>query len=193
MSNEPLQAKSPLLPERHDEPDLFVCDIFHAAPKSDLASMEYPLFTLSTKPDMKEREYHQGDRWVKIAPSNIGLATVHDRDLLIYCISQLMAALKEGRPIAKTVRLNVHDVMQVTNRSTGQRGYKLFQDMLRRLQSTRIETNITQGGIETWEAFSFIDHVKTVKKPGKGECWRLRSRSRTIQDANERIEELRRR
>ena len=79
--------RSPLLPDRHPEPDFFVCDIFDAAPKSDTASMEHPLFTLSTKPDMNMREYGSEESvWLKLSPSPIGLATVHDRDVLIYCI-----------------------------------------------------------------------------------------------------------
>ena len=58
--------------------------------------------------------------------------------------------------------------MQVTNRSTGQRGYKLFNDALRRLQGTQIETNITTGGKEEMDLFSFIDRARTVKETRDG-------------------------
>ena len=44
--------RSPLLPDRHPQRDLFVCDIVDAVPKGDMSSMENPVFTLSTKPDM---------------------------------------------------------------------------------------------------------------------------------------------
>lgn len=37
-----------------------------------------------------------GKSYVEIRPNMIGLATVHDRDVLIYCISQVMAALNDG-------------------------------------------------------------------------------------------------
>ncbi|MFV1607245.1 plasmid replication initiator RepA, partial [Phaeobacter sp. JH20_10] len=43
--------RTPLLPLRHAQGDFFVCDIFDAAPKGDMASMAHPIFTLSTKPD----------------------------------------------------------------------------------------------------------------------------------------------
>lgn len=155
--------RSPLLPDRHPEPDFFVCDIFDAVPKSDTASMEHPLFTLSTKPDMNTRQYRNGNNWLKIEPSNIGLATVHDRDILIYCISKCMAALNEGKKISRHIRFNCHDLMQVTNRSTGKRGYELLRDSLRRLQGTRIETNITTGGQEQWEMFGLITGVKETR------------------------------
>ena len=161
-------ARSPLLPERHPEPDFFICDIFDAAPKSDTASMEHPLFTLSTKPDMQAREYRQGDKWIRVSPSDLGLATVHDRDILIYCISQCMARLNAGKEVHRTLRFNAHDLLKVTNRQTSKRGYKLFKEALIRLQSTRIETNITTGGHEQWDMFSFIDSAKTIRETREG-------------------------
>jgi Replication initiator protein A len=85
-------GRSPLLPARHPTGDLFVCDIFDAVPKGDMASMEHPIFSLSTKPDLRIRRYEHGTNYVEITPSVKGLATVHDRDILIYCISQLIAA-----------------------------------------------------------------------------------------------------
>ena len=75
-------SRSPLLPDRHPTPDIFVCDIFDAAPKGDMASMEHPIFSLSTKPDLRIRRYEHGTRYVEITPSVKGLATVHDRDIL---------------------------------------------------------------------------------------------------------------
>lgn len=169
MTNQPVkQERSPLLPDRHPEPDFFICDIFDAAPKSDTAAMEHPLFTLSTKPDMQVREYRNGDKWIKLSPSNIGLATVHDRDILIYCISQCMARLNAGQQVHRTLRFNAHDLLKVTNRATNNIGYKLLKSSLFRLQNTAIETNITTGGTEQWELFSFIESAKTIKETREG-------------------------
>ena len=39
-----------------------------------------------------------GQATIEVTPSVKGLATIHDKDVLIYCVSQLMAALNEGRP-----------------------------------------------------------------------------------------------
>jgi hypothetical protein len=51
-----------LLPERHPTYDLFICDVLDAIPKDDMASMEHPIFSLSTKPDMRELHYeHNGN------------------------------------------------------------------------------------------------------------------------------------
>ena len=42
----------PLLPDRHPQKDFFILDISDVVPKDDMASMEHPLFSLATKPDM---------------------------------------------------------------------------------------------------------------------------------------------
>ena len=48
-----MTGSSGLLPDRHPMGDFFVCDIFGAAPKDDLGSMEHPIFSLSTRPDRR--------------------------------------------------------------------------------------------------------------------------------------------
>jgi len=159
---------SRLLPDRHPQADFFVCDIFDAAPKSDTASMEYPLFTLSTKPDFSVKEFSSGDKWIKLSPSPAGLATVHDRDVLIYLISQCMAALNGGRKIERRMRFQAQDMLIATNRKTSGEGYKLLRAALKRLQGTQIETNITTGGKEVWKVFSFIKEAEIVRKTRDG-------------------------
>jgi hypothetical protein len=159
---------NPLLPDRHPQQDLFVCDIVDAAPKADMGSMEHPVFSLSTKPDMKPREYSNGENFIKISPSPRGLATVHDRDVLIYCISQCMAALNEGRTVQRKMKIKAHDMLVATNRQTSGRGYELLKDTLRRLQGTQIETNIKQGGEERFSVFGLIDRADVVRETRDG-------------------------
>src|SRR3546814_21188706 len=49
--------RTPLLPVRHPNQDLFICDVLDAIPKDDMASKEHPVFSLSTKPDNRTRRY----------------------------------------------------------------------------------------------------------------------------------------
>ncbi|MGF1606510.1 MAG: replication initiator protein A [Rhodothalassiaceae bacterium] len=74
------QDRSPLLPERYVQQDFFVCDIFDATPKGDLASMEHPIFSLSTKPDHRIREYRNGNNFIRINPPTQGLGSVDKLD-----------------------------------------------------------------------------------------------------------------
>ena len=92
-----------------------------ASPKDDMASMEHPLFTLATRPDRRILRYEHGEATIEVTPSVKGLATIHDKDVLIYCVSQLMAALNEGRPTSPVLHLKAHDLLLATNRETSRR------------------------------------------------------------------------
>ena len=163
-----VKERAPLLPDRHPTPDFFVCDIFDAAPKGDMASMEHPIFSLSTKPDRSVRRYENGDTYVEIKPSSDGLATVHDRDVLIYCISHLMAAINDGREVLQTVRFKAFDLLKATNRMTNGQGYDALKAAFERLSGTRISTNIVTGGKEVFETFGLIERAKIVRETRDG-------------------------
>ncbi len=160
--------RSPLLPDRTGQGDFFVCDIFDAAPKGDMASMQHPIFSLSTKPDRRVRRYEHGSTFVEITPSMKGLATVHDRDVLIYCISQLIAALNDGKPVSKTVRLKAYDLLRATNRVSDGRGYEGLKAAFERLRGTTISTNIVTGGREEFDTFGIIDRARIVREARDG-------------------------
>ena len=159
---------APLLPDRHPTPDFFVCDILDAAPKGDMASMEHPIFSLSTKPDTAVRVYEHRGITVKVTPSVEGLATVHDRDILIYCISQIIRAANDGREVSRTVRFQASDLLKATNRMTTGRGYELLKAAMERLAGTRISTNITTGGKEIFENFGLIERSRIVRETRDG-------------------------
>lgn len=154
----------PLLPERHPNQELFICDFGEVMPKSDIASMEHPLFTLSTKPDTTIREYEHNGTHVTITPSVLGLATIHDKDILIYCISQLMAGINRGEKPNRTIRLRAHDLLVSTNRQTNGQGYELLKKALKRLKGTVIETNIVTGEQDRWSVFGILEKADVVRE-----------------------------
>lgn len=160
--------RKPLLPDRSTQTDFFVCDIFDASPKSDMASMAHPIFSLSTKPDRTVRRYENGDSYVQIAPSHLGLATVHDRDVLIYCISQLMAAINEGREVSRVARFKAVDLLIATNRPLGGDSYQRLKAAFDRLAGTRLETNITTNEVEIIDGFGLIDRFRIVRETRDG-------------------------
>jgi plasmid replication initiation protein len=157
-----------LLPDRHPTADFFVCDIFDALPKDDLASMEHPIFSLATRPDRQVLRYRHNDAEVEVTPSVKGRATIHDKDILIYCVSQLMAALNAGRATARTLRLKVHDLLVATNRETSGDSYRRLRESFERLAGTRITTNIVTGETETTSGFGLIEAWEIVRRSRGG-------------------------
>lgn len=162
------QNRPPLLPDRHPQKDFFVCDIFDATPKGDMASMEHPIFSLSTKPDMRVREYQQSGVRITIKPSADGVATINDRDVLIYCISQLMHGLNEGKSLSQVVRFKAHDMLVSTNRNNAGAGYAQLKAAMERLAGTRISTNIVTGGKEIFRTFGLIESAEVVRETRDG-------------------------
>jgi plasmid replication initiation protein len=156
------------LPDRMKQGDVFVCDILDAAPKGDMASMEHPVFSISTKPDRNIRRYTNGNIFVEIVPSVKGLATVYDRDILIFCISQVISALNDGREVTQTLRFKAFDLLSSTNRGTDGRGYEQLRAAFERLSGTRIATNITTADTEVFDGFGLIDNYRIVRKTRDG-------------------------
>jgi len=168
------EASAPLLPVRHPQRELFLCDVADAVLKDDMASMEHPFFALTTKPDRRIRRYENGNTWLEVVPSVKGLATIYDKDILIFATSQLMAARKMGRPISQELLLTARDVLVFTNRHTGGRDYELLGEALARLQGTQVQTNIKTAGKEERHIFGLVDSASVARDPKSGRVTELR-------------------
>ena len=153
-----------LRPDRHIQQDFFVADILDAAPKDDMASMEHPLFALKAG-DRRVRFYERNGVGVKVMPGTYGCATIHDKDVWIYCISQLVEAMNRGcEDVSRTVRFTAYDFLVSTNRPTAGVGYQRMTDALGRLAGTRVETNIETDGYRERSGFGLIDSWRVVEK-----------------------------
>ncbi|RLJ36180.1 replication initiator protein A [Litoreibacter meonggei] len=159
--------------------DFFVCDFMGAVPKHDLASMEHPIFSLSTRPDRRILSYSHNNSEITVTPSVKGRATIFDADILIFCISQLMAAINAGRAVSRTLTLTAHDLLLATQRETSGDSYRRLRDAFERLAGTRITTNIVTGDREVTSGFGLIESWEIVRKTRAG---RMVSVSITLSD-----------
>lgn len=160
------QQTKHLLPIRHPQGDLFICDVADAVLKDDMASMEHPVFALSKKPDTTIRRYEHNGNYVEITPSVKGLATIYDKDILIYCISQIMAKINQGVQVSQYLNISIHNLLIFINRGTGGKDYKAIKDSFERLKGTVITTNVKTGGEEECQGFGLIDSFK-IKRSDK--------------------------
>ena len=162
----PVVAPAVLAPVRHPQRDFYIADLLDLAPKNDMASMEHPLFALKAG-DKRVREYRRGGVSVKVMPGTYGCATIHDKDVWIYCISQLIEGINRGREdVSRTVRFTAYDFLVTTNRRTDGDAYKRMADAMGRLAGTRIETNIETAEIREREGFGLVDAWRVVEKKG---------------------------
>jgi len=156
-----------LLPDRHRQKDLFICDVADAVLKDLMPQMEHPFYSLSKKPVKNIRRYEHNGNWIEITPSVKGLATIYDKDILIYCISQIMDSIKRGEKVSQRVQINCHALLAFTNRGTSGRDYHALTEAIDRLAGTRISTNIKTGDEEQYETFGLIDAASIRRKNGR--------------------------
>jgi plasmid replication initiation protein len=150
--------------DRYAQRDFFVADILDVSPKDDLASMEHPIFALKSG-DRHVRIYERNGVRVTIKPGHDGCATIHDKDIWIYCISQLVEAINRGREdVGRVVRFTAYDFLVTTNRQTSGEGYRLMGKALARLSGTRIETNIETAGKRERAGFGLIDSWRVIER-----------------------------
>ena len=157
---------TPLIPDRYPQGDLFICDVADAVLKDIMPQMEHPFYSLSKKPDMNIRRYEHGGNWLEVIPSVKGLATIYDKDILIYAISQIMAKFNMGEEISRKVRISAREVLMFTNRGTAGKDYNALCEAFDRLGGTRIKTNIVTGDDEQTDFFGLIDAASVKRKNG---------------------------
>lgn len=148
--------------------DLFVSDILTWSPKADRHSLEHPFFSLSKRKDVRIRNYESPDGSVKIevTPSVKGLATIWDKDVIIYAVSVLRDALNNGETLDRNKPINItaYNLLLSTNRGSGGKSYDDLELALDRLKGTVIKTNIPTGGTQKTEGFGLIEKYKIVRE-----------------------------
>ena len=130
--------------------------------RSDIFSMFWPIYALDGKSkDCVEFEYRGVS--LAITPSEFGRATVKDKEVIIYCLSHLMAAQNMKIEINRKVLFCRYDFLKTTNRGTSGKDYKILDNALKRLQSTRFTTDATISDIKIPEDTSMIEEFRKVQ------------------------------
>lgn len=92
------------------------------------------------------------------------MATIHDKDVWIYCISKLVSAMNAGEEPSRTVHFTIYDYLITTNRGTSGEYYEKAKDALDRLKSTTITTEIETAKTREARGFGLIDSWKIVEE-----------------------------
>lgn len=163
-SDEIMKKASHLSTAKHGNHDFFIADMFNNSSfKDHPASMEYPIFALKTG-DTRTRTFEHNNCVIEINPTRHGIATIHDKDIWIYCISKLIEASNKGEEISRTVRFTIYDYLITTNRTTSGRDYERTKDALERLAGTRITTNIENETRREASNFGLVESWRIVEE-----------------------------
>jgi plasmid replication initiation protein len=137
------QERQTSRPDPHPIRDFFIAELIDYAPKDSTEMMERPFFSLSKRPRKSPIEYKNADGslWIKVtAHPDYGMATIWDADILIWCISQIMAARERGdNDFGRTIYTSPYELLRGIARGTSGRDYVELMAAIKRLRSTDVE------------------------------------------------------
>ena len=118
----------------------------HGKVRGERSVMDFPFFALSKVPVEKELEFKIGKLSIQIRPSATGIATMYDKEIILYVASLMNQAIQRGEEVDQNFTFTAHDFFRITGVARpSKRDYDRFTDALERLQGTQIKTNIQTG------------------------------------------------
>tara|TARA_A100000171_G_scaffold45547_1_gene49410 strand:+ start:2398 stop:3345 length:948 start_codon:yes stop_codon:yes gene_type:complete len=145
---------------------VFDCaDVLDLPLKGEMLSLEIPFFSLERK-DLLPWSWisSDGNTSVQVACSQDGRATMKDKDILIFCVSQIIAALNMGAKPGRTLRFGARAFLQATNRGTRGDDYRRLRDSLKRLKGTLVTVETRGKSTRSARQVSFIDEWSVLEK-----------------------------
>lgn len=147
--------------------DLFLTNLADAPVKDERALMEFPFFSLQKRPRTTPFIFDDGTVRIEIQPGPKGIATIWDKDILIYLTSLVNDRIEQGEDPNRTIRFSAHDFLKMTGRGTGKQAYELFLDALLRLRSTNIATNVESAGERERRGFGWIEDWRVIERTNR--------------------------
>ena len=128
---------------------------------------EFPFFALTKRAQMEPMTFESDTARIEINPSKTGVATIYDKEILLYIASLMVERLENGEAVERTMSFTANDLFRMTGTNPSARSYTSLKASLSRLQGTQIITNIETGGEGSDSAFSWLlkADIKYTKMP----------------------------
>jgi plasmid replication initiation protein len=149
------------MPSRIPQGELFLLDSpLYGEIRGERSLMAFPFFALSKNAWMKPLSYQTDTVTIEVRPSASGVATIYDKEIVLYIASLMAAKLEAGEDVAQDFVFTAHDLFSVTGSNHSARSYGRLSEALERLQGTQIKTNIEAGGEGEEGFFSWLSEAK---------------------------------
>lgn len=134
--------------------------------RGERSLMAFPFFALSKGKWTKPLAYKTDAVSIEIVATSKGIATIYDKEVLLYIASLMVAKLEAGVGVSQDFYFTAHDLFRVTGVNGSARSYARLSDALERLQGTQIKTNIEAGdegqaGFFSWLSEAQLHYTKT--------------------------------
>ena len=126
---------------------------------NDRNTMLHSFFALEAKRS-DPIEYKANGVEIIVQGTKSGLATINDKEILVYICSIASQKLARGEHVTQKFRFTAHDFFSVTGKTPGGKTYRYFAAALERLQGTQIKTNIVTGGRRERTWFSWLKSAR---------------------------------
>ncbi|HTG38032.1 replication initiator protein A [Sphingomonas sp.] len=120
----------------------------------------FPFFALSKQRWMKPLSYNHDRVMIEVRPSASGVATIYDKEIVLYIASLMAAKIEAGETVQQDFVFTAHDLFTVTGSNHSARSYSRLSEALERLQGTQIKTNIEAGGEGEEGFFSWLSEAR---------------------------------
>jgi len=138
--------------------------------RGERSLMAFPFFALSKNAWMKPLAYATPAVSIEVRPSARGVATIYDKEIVLYIASLMASKIAAGTSVAQDFVFTAHDLFSVTGANHSARSYARLSDALERLQGTQIRTNIEAGGEGEDGFFSWLSEARLqYARKGSGE------------------------
>jgi plasmid replication initiation protein len=128
--------------------------------RGERSLMAFPFFALAKNAWMKPLTYNTESVSIEVRPSASGVATIYDKEIVLYIASLMAAKIEAGEEVAQDFVFTAHDLFSVTGSNHSARSYGRLSEALERLQGTQIKTNIEAGGEGEEGFFSWLSEAK---------------------------------
>lgn len=143
--------------------------------RGERSIMAFPFFALTKLAQMKPIEYRFENVSIDVHPSKSGVATIYDKEVVLYIASLMLAKIEKGEPAGQDFTFTAHDLFRVTGTSQSSRSYTRLAEALDRLQGTQIRTNIEAGGEGEEGFFSWLAEAQLKYSRGRAGEKRLKA------------------
>lgn len=135
--------------------------------KNDRTIMFWNFFSLTKDRQTALPVYDDGKIRIEVQGTQAGVATIFDKEIIIYVGSLMQDKINRGEPCDRRFTFTANDFFRVIGIHPGGTAYQRIEDSLRRLQGTQIKTNIETGGEGEDAAFSWVLDYKINYRRGK--------------------------
>jgi plasmid replication initiation protein len=136
--------------------------------KNDRNLMVYNWFSLTRDKQTELPVYDDGRVRIEVTGTKHGVATIWDKEILIYLGSIIQDKINRGDLPSPIVSFTAHDLFRVTGTKAAGTAYDRLEDGLRRLKGTMISTNLETGGEGESGGFGWINDYKIQYRRGRG-------------------------